>query len=140
MRALRELDNDGIYHVMARGNDKQDIFKVSADYKRYLDYIRKFKASTGVDLYCFVLMPNHIHLTLRNPKAGAMSKFMHFLQTSYSVYFNKKYDRVGHVFQGRFKSKVVKDDVYLVHLTRYLHLNPVSGGLVKKPSDYEWSS
>jgi REP element-mobilizing transposase RayT len=122
---------------MARGTNKQEIFRDETDFTRYLMYLEKYRKKIETEVFCFVLMPNHIHFILRS-KDG--SKFMHLLQTGYSVYFNRKYEHQGHVFQGRFENKPVMDDVYLLYLSKYIHMNPVKAGLVKNPDEYSWSS
>ena len=139
-RRLRELTEDTIYHAMTRGNNKQTLFYCDKDFERYLDYAQTALTRRSVKIYCFVLMPNHVHFVLKNVKSAGLSKFMHLLQTSYGVYFNRKYGNCGHVFQGRFQSRIVMDDIYLTYLSKYIHLNPVSAGLVKLPGEYRWSS
>jgi len=131
---------DGHYHVYNRGNRKQNIFLEEADYIGYLERLRKYKKEHKVSVLCYCLMPNHIHLLLRQDSEIPLSKFLHPLHTSYSMYFNKKYDKVGHLFQGRFKQKEVNKDEYLLRLSSYIHLNPLIGGLVKKLENYRWSS
>ena len=85
-------------------------------------------------------MPNHIHLLVHQESETPISKFMQTLNTAYSMYFNLKHRHIGHLFQGKFKYVLVETDEYLVHLSRYIHLNPASAGIVKKPEDYQWSS
>ena len=102
-RGPRERQDGDVYHVMARGNNKENIFREVADYDRYVDSIRRFKPKIRIEIYCFVLMPNHIHFLLKAEEGKELSRFMHLIQTSYSIYFNHKYSRVGHLFQGRFK-------------------------------------
>lgn len=128
----------GFYHVFNRGNRKQDIFLQAKDYKRYLDKIKEYKEKHNVSIIAYCLMPNHIHLLLRQNGPETLSILIQKLHTSYSKYFNTKYDQVGHVFQDRFKAKIIDSDEYLQHLSRYIHLNPLR--LVKKLPSYKWSS
>lgn len=128
----------GYYHVFNRGNRKQDIFLDTKDYKRYIDKIKEYKQKHNVSIIAYCLMPNHIHLLLRQNGPEPLSILMQKLHTSYSKYFNTKYDQVGHVFQDRFKAKFIDNDEYLLQLSRYIHLNPL--GLVTKLPSYKWSS
>ena len=130
----------GYYHVYNRGNRKQNIFLEESDYLGYLARLRKYKDEHKITLICYCLMPNHIHLLVRQNSEAPIHKFMLPFHTSYSMYFNRKYDKVGHLFQGRFKQKEVSDDGYLLRLSSYIHLNPIIDGLVNKLEDYKWSS
>jgi len=128
----------GFYHIYNRGIRKQDIFMDNKDYKRYLDRLKEYQNKHDLSILAYCLMPNHIHLLLRQDGPEPISTFVQKLHTAYSMYFNKKYKQVGHLFQGRFKAKIVGNDEYLRHLSRYIHLNPKK--LVRKLSSYEWSS
>jgi putative transposase len=132
------VEANGIYHVMARGNNKQILFKDSEDYGKYVKCLKKKKVS--IDIYSFVLMPNHVHFLLRTNGDKDLYRWMQSLHTAYGGYFNRRYQQTGHVFEGRYKSKAVQDDVYLIHLSRYIHMNPVAAGLIKSPEEYYWSS
>jgi hypothetical protein len=91
-------------------------------------------------LFAYVLMKNHFHLLIETGEKNSISQIMQVLNTSYVVYFCKKYNRSGHIFQGRFHTKIVDKDNYLLEAVRYIHLNPVKIGLVKHPREYPWSS
>lgn len=93
-----------------------------------------------VEIMAYCLMPTHVHLILKQLKDNGISEFMGDLQNSYSRYFNTKYNRTGPLWVGRFKNVLVDSDAYLIHLTCYLHLNPVSAGLVKQPEQWPYSS
>lgn len=136
--AQSHLVQGGFYHVFNRGNRKQDIFLSPSDYKRYLDKLKEYKKEQDITVVAYCLMPNHIHLLLRQNGPKPLSTFIQKLHTAYSKYFNKKYNQVGHVFQDRFKAKMVDRDEYLIHLSRYIHTNPVK--LTKKLPSYKWSS
>ena len=127
------------YHIMSRGNRKEKIFLEVADYKYYLALLEKAWRQYDFKLYGYCLMPNHLHLQVKcgETKTG---EFMHFINANYARYFNRKYDLVGHVFQGRYKSRWIQGFGYDLRVSRYIHLNPVEGGLVPAPENYRWSS
>ena len=115
---------DALYHVTTRGNGRAEIFWSDEDRQRFLGQLSHHLQMTGVALYAYVLMDNHFHGLVRTPRAN-LSAFMQRLLTAYALYARYQQRRPGHVFQGRFKAKLVEDDVYLRGLTRYIHLNPV---------------
>lgn len=140
MTRPRRVEFEGaLYHVLARGNNKQDIFGDVADRRHYLALVERYHARYVFRLYAFVLMTNHVHLLVETGETP-LSKIMQCLQTSYTQYFNRKYQRVGHLFQGRYKSILCERESYLLELTRYIHLNPVRAGIVQRPEQYPWSS
>jgi REP element-mobilizing transposase RayT len=129
------------YHVFSRGNEKRDIFLDPADYERFLSKMQEYKVIHKISIICYCLMPNHFHLLLKQNTNKSISSFIHRLTVSYSMYFNKRYDRVGHLFQGRFKAKCITKDEYLLHLSRYIHLNPLEIiNSIEKLEEYPWSS
>lgn len=127
------------YHITDRGNDKADIFTDTEDRKEYLALLGAAKRDHGILVPAFALMTNHIHLYLVTPKAN-LSEAMFALNNAYSHYYNKKHGKTGHLFEGRYKCKLVQSDRYALALSRYIHLNPVKAGLAAKPEDYPWSS
>lgn len=127
------------FHVLARGNNKQKIFKDEEDYKVYILRLKKYYERHKFILYAYVLMPNHVHLLIETGLTP-LSKIMQGLQQSYTYYFHRKYKTVGHLFQGRYKAILCQRDTYLLELVRYIHLNPVRAGLATNPEDYLWSS
>lgn len=135
--ARREYDG-GIYHVIARGNNKEYIFKEEQD-KGY--FIKIVKEAIGVDyqLFGYILMDNHYHFIIQRHDKE-LHHVMHQINNKYSKYFNARYKRVGHVFQSRYKAILVQDERYLLSLIRYVHRNPVRAGMCKNVSDYKWSS
>ncbi|MCM8783323.1 MAG: transposase [Candidatus Omnitrophica bacterium] len=139
-RAPRVYFPGAVFHIIQRGNNQQEIFLDDKDYWHYLKLLLEAKKEFGVLVYGYVLMPNHIHLILETPNENPISEIMKFIGGSYAIYFNKKYNRVGHLFQGRFKSILVEKESYLLELSRYLHLNPVKAGLAKSPEAYKWTS
>lgn len=138
-RKQRIKSNSGYYHIMLRGNEKKDIFYSDEDKLRFLETIYEKKLGNRFFLHAFCLMNNHIHLMLSEGTED-VSRVMKRITVSYVHYFNKKYKRVGHLFQDRFRSEVVDQESYILALVRYIHQNPVKAGIVKKPSDYRWSS
>ena len=128
------------YHIYNRGNQKNTIFKEIDDYKIYLRGLGQATKKFNFSLISYCLMPNHIHLLARQNEDSPPSKFISSLHTSYSMIFNKKYDSVGHLFQGRFKQKIIQNDEYMLGLIAYIHLNPVKDRLCRFPKEYMWSS
>lgn len=129
-----------LYHIYNRGNGKQDIFREEADYQFYLNRLKKYLEKHDVSLICYALIPNHVHLVVKQETAIPIYKLISSLHTSYSIYFNKKYNHIGHLFQDRFKQVIIESDEQLLYLTKYVHLNPVEAELVKNPQEYAWSS
>lgn len=138
-RPLRIEWEGGLYHITARGNEKRPIFRIEKDFLRLVSRFERIYERYGVVIHAYVLMTNHYHLLLETPRAN-LSTALHDLNTAYTNYFNRRHDRVGHLFQGRYRSIVVEKDPYLLELSRYIHLNPVRAGMVKRPEAYRWSS
>jgi len=127
------------YHVTDRGNDKHSIFTDDSDRREYLKLLGQCKRDFCLLIPAYALMTNHIHLYLVTPKAN-LGEAMFRLNNSYSHYFNNRHEKSGHLFEGRYKYKLIQRDSYALALTRYIHINPVKAGIVKSPEDYEWSS
>lgn len=138
-RQAREKSQTGIYHVMARGINRQDIFCDEEDNKRYLETLMRVKLKTGINVYGYCLMRNHVHLLIKEGTEG-LSVSMKSLGTGFARWYNWKYDRCGHVFQDRYKSEPVENEAYLLTVIRYIHLNPVKAGIVDMPENWKWSS
>jgi len=138
-RGLRIQFPGAFYHIITRGNEKRPIFIDDSDRKKYLEIIGNYKRDFGFYLYCYTLMTNHNHLLIETPM-GNISRIMLCVNTNYAVYFNRRHNRVGHLFQGRYKSIVVDKEAYLLRLLRYIHLNPVRAKMVRSPKEYKWSS
>ena len=147
-RPLRITYEGAVHHVTVRGNDRRTIFRTDRDREHFINKLAESVRLYDVRLYLFALMANHMHLVLETPK-GNLSRFMHRLQTAYSVYFQRKHRRSGHLLQGRFGSTLVDEDEYILKLSRYVHLNPVFvKGHAKKDTrervkilrSYAWSS
>lgn len=129
-----------LYHVYNRGNGKQNIFLEDADYKFYLNRLERYLKKHKVSLICYILMPNHLHLVIKQETDVPIYKFISSLHTSYSMYFNKKYNHTGHLFQDRFKQVIIESDEQLLYLTRYIHQNPIKAGLTNSIDAYFWTS
>lgn len=138
-RPLRIEFPGAFYHVMSRGNEKQDIFRSRRDRLKFLEYLESASVRYGAIIHCYCLMGNHYHLMIETP-TGNLAQIMRHLNGGYTAYFNVKYGRVGHLFQGRYRAVLVDADAYCVVLSRYIHLNPVKEGLSPRPELYEWSS
>ncbi|MCX7635078.1 MAG: transposase, partial [Syntrophales bacterium] len=138
-RPLRLEYEGALYHVTSRGNGRQAIFLDDADNLKFLELLGKTVDRFRWVCHAFCLMVNHYHLMIETPDAN-LSKGMHHLNTTFCLAHNKRHQRVGHLFQGRFKSIVVDREHYLLELARYVVLNPVRAGMVTTPADWPWSS
>jgi REP-associated tyrosine transposase len=127
-----------LYHVIARGNQRQPTFLDDADYRAYLHRLALYRERYGMRLHAYCLMPNHVHLLVRTADMP-LAKFMQGLQQSYTLRFNRAYGKVGHLFQGRYRAIVCESEEYLLTLVRYIHLNPVRAGLTARPEGYPYS-
>jgi len=138
-RPLRVEYEGAFYHVTSRGNEKKEIFSSPENYEQFKSYLYEAREKFGYKLHAYVLMTNHFHLLIETPDPN-LNRLMHYINGSYTGYYNRKHKRVGHLFQGRYKAILVDRDSYLVELSRYMHLNPVRAGMVGKPEDYAYSS
>ncbi|MBU1808367.1 MAG: transposase [Candidatus Omnitrophica bacterium] len=140
-RTARIFIENACNHIITRGNQKKDIFIDESDFEKYAMLLHKYKLKYGCLIYGYCFMLNHIHLVLESPLGlKAMSRFMHCLNQSYAMSFNAKYEKVGHLWQNRYKNFVVLKDSYLYNLITYIEYNPVRAGIVASPGDYAWSS
>lgn len=137
-RQPRRKSHSGTYHCMMRGINKQDIFLEEKDYLEFQNILKKTQKEFLYQLYSYVLMPNHIHLEIKVENQN-LSQSVHSILTIYAKYFNRKYDRTGHVFENRFLSKNVENSSYLLNLVRYIHQNPLKAR-ISKMEQYKWSS
>jgi REP element-mobilizing transposase RayT len=138
-RPLRIEYPGALYHVVARGNAKQPIFLDRQDHRRFLRILECVVDRHNVVCLSYCMMGNHYHLLLETPD-GNLSRAMRQLNGVYSQGFNRRHQRVGHLFQGRYKAILVERGVHLLELSRYIVLNPVRAELVTRPEDWEWSS
>src|SRR3989344_3272266 len=164
-RDFKNFSEKEIYHVYNRGTNKENLFRDKQDYKAFLyrlglaigiksDDLNKngmtqspksrvrITKSPGdlFKLHSFCLMPNHFHLLIEQKSNVSISLLIQKICTSFSMYINKKYKRVGHLFQGNFKSVPIESNPQLIWTTSYIHMNPVKSNLVTRPEEYDWSS
>ena len=128
-----------LYHVISRGNQRQDIFLDDKDRTAYLSYLSEYKARYSIEVYAYALMRNHTHLLFEVHELP-LSRLMQSLLFRYARYFNKRYGQGGHLFQGRYRAILCDKDAYLLELVRYIHLNPVRAKVVANPEHYLWTS
>ena len=156
--SIKTYVENGFYHLYNRGVEKRQIFMNHQDYVVFLSFLKRYLTPLPKDLnevrppwrsdlheklqltgYC--LMPNHFHLMIKQFSKTAITEFMRALMNSYVKYFNKKYNRIGTLFQGRYKGVLVDTEPYLLHLTRYIHLNPTELGFTRSDLvEYKYSS
>lgn len=134
------IDYEGaFYHVIVRGNQRQRIFKDATDYQKYLQFLSTYKQRYRFFIYSYMLMSNHVHLLIE-VQSNPLSKILQGINQSYTMYFNRRYKTVGHLFQGRYKAILCDRDEYLLALVKYIHLNPVRAKIANRPEGYIWSS
>ncbi len=155
------LVNNYFYHIYNRGSEKKPIFGSRKDHQRFIktmnyyqflgpkpkfshfSQFQKFKPDPSkkiVDIVCYCLMPNHFHFLLKQLVDGGITEFVGKLSNSYTKYYNTKHNRVGPLLQGEFKSVLIEKDEQLIHISRYIHLNPRVSLVTKDLDNYEWSS
>ena len=127
-------------HLIQRGNNRQVVFASDEDMKAYVTWLKDYAEEFQVEIHAWVLMTNHVHLLCTPATASATSLMMQALGRRYVQYFNRSYKRSGTLWEGRFRSSLVQEEAYLLHLYRYIELNPVRAGMVDDPADYSWSS
>ena len=139
MPRLPRIEIPGYYHIINRGVEQRVVFKEDEDYDFFLEQLAILAKSFNITLHNYCLMSNHYHLLIETRQEN-LSKLMKLLNGNYSIYFNKKYKRSGHLWQGRFKSWYVTDEAYLYTLILYIEQNPLKAKIVKNPIDYPYSS
>ena len=138
-RQAREKGEFSTYHIIQRGNDRKEIFLSDYDKSRFIETLIKMKNKYNFIIYAYCLMDNHVHLLI-NDNGNDISKIMKSINVSYVLYFNRKYKRCGHLFQNRFRSELITDDIHLLEVSKYIHNNPVKASIVQRPEAYRWSS
>ncbi|WP_035767753.1 transposase [Butyrivibrio sp. NC2002] len=137
-RRARSMSESGYMHIIVRGNGKQILFEEYQDYKHFLNRLERYCLETEVKTCTYCLMDNHVHLLVHG-EASSIVLLMKKLEVSYSGYFNKKYERVGHLFQNRYLSERIETEKYLLTAFRYILQNPEKAGICKS-SEFRWSS
>jgi putative transposase len=138
-RPLRIEFPGAFYHVTSRGNERKAVFKSTRDREKFLAYLESATERYGAAIHVYCLMDNHYHLLIETP-LGNLSKIMQHINGAYTMYFNTKRKRSGHLLQGRYKAILVDADEYSKELSRYIHLNPVRAGMESNSEAYRWSS
>ena len=138
-RQARRKSESGIYHIMLRGINQQQIFEDEEDGFRFLETLSKYKEQCGYEIYAYCLMGNHVHILLKEGKEN-LTLVLKRIAGSYVYWYNWKYRRSGHLFQDRFKSEPVEDDAYFLTVIRYIHQNPIKAGICKNVDGYKFSS
>lgn len=140
-RTARIAPKENVYHILTRGNNRQDVFKDEKDYQKYMEVIKRYKEKFKFKLYHYVLMRNHIHLVLETTeRGGSLAEIMKGINLAYAQYYKGKYKHIGHFWQDRYKSIIISKDDYLLACGSYVELNPVRAKIVEDPKDYKWSS
>lgn len=153
--------NGQYYHIYNRGSEKRSIFESRRDYQRFLKTLKYYQidgpksrfshfpslivpkldySKKMIEIIAYCLMPNHFHLLIKQIREKGITEFMSKFINSYTKYYNTKYNRVGALLQGMFKAVLMENNEQLLHVSRYIHLNPISSFLVKELNQYEWSS
>jgi len=138
-RTARKISALGVYHIVLRGNNQQEIFHDQADYNRYISLLKQNTDKNSHKLYAWCLMPNHIHLLIREGSVP-FSNAVQSISSSFVFWYNRKYSRTGHLFEGRYRSEPVEDENYFFRVLRYIHMNPVKANICGSPEDYPYSS
>lgn len=138
-RAWRVEYEGALYHVLSRGNEKQNIVTNDDDRKLFLATVGEMAKRFEIDLFVYVLMDNHYHFLFRTNRAN-LCRSMQWFGATYTKRFNLRHNRSGHLFQGRFKNMLVQNNAYLLQLSYYIHRNPLRAGMVRRLADYKWSS
>jgi putative transposase len=139
-RVARALADEQVYHIINRGNRRDDIFHDEFDFTKMLELLQSAKEKFDIKIYAYCLMSNHYHLVVYTKYAQSLSVCMQWLGTSYVRYYNKCYKISGHLWQGRYKSFIVQEDNYLLMLMKYVEANPKRAKMVKDASEYRYSS
>lgn len=142
MTRKREWYKGATYHVTVRGNRRNDIFRDKEDFEYYLNTIEEallYYIHYNYKVICYCLMDNHVHLMIKTD-IEVLGKLMGRISAAYTRYFNKKYNYIGHLFQDRYYSELIENDIQMLETSRYIHLNPVRAKMVKNPAEYIWSS
>lgn len=129
-------------HITARGNHRNDIFKDGEDFQYYLTLLKEaleHYQQDGYEIVCYCLMDNHVHMLIKT-KDKPPGQFIGRVNAMYAMYFNKRYNYIGHLFQDRYHAEFIESDAQMLEASRYIHLNPIRANMVSNLNEYEWSS
>ncbi|MBT0653100.1 REP-associated tyrosine transposase [Geomobilimonas luticola] len=139
-RTARTIEDEGIYHILNRGNGQQRVFQKDGDYQVFLLLLGQMKSEFGIDLFSYCLMPNHFHLLVKVQNGESLSRGMQWFMTTHVRRYHRHYRTSGHLWQGRYKNFAIQDDDHFLTVARYVEGNPVRAGLVETAADWVWSS
>ena len=139
-RVARGLAGNSVYHVLNRGNGRQQVFHKHRDYEAFINLMKQAKERYSVKISAYCLMPNHFHMVVMPDKGEQLSRWMQWLMTSHVRRYHRHHGSSGHIWQGRFKSFVIEKDEHLLMVLRYVEGNPVRAGLVQSAKEWLWSS
>lgn len=138
-RKSREKSNSGIYHIILRGINRQSIFEDDEDRLKLIEDLAKYKEVSQCRIFAYCLMDNHLHLLLQETQES-ISMMIQRVSSSYVIWYNRKHERCGHLFQERFKSEAIETDYYFLTVLRYIHQNPIKAKIASDIAAYKWSS
>ena len=139
-RKARYILPGAIYHILSRGNNRQNVFRESTDHEKFLEILKEHTDKSGIKVYHYVVMGNHYHIIMKLGLEDNLGQLMKKLNLTYSKHYRKKYGGTGYLWQGRYKSFIIQGGKYLLECGRYIELNPVKAGIVNDPGEYKWSS
>ena len=140
-RTARIAPSGHVYHVLTRGNNRQDVFRDEVDFRKYLELLLHYKEKYHFKMYHYVLMTNHVHLVIEPTEDGGnLSEIMKGVNLAYAQHYKRRYSHTGHFWQDRYKSIIISKDDYLLACGSYVELNPVRAKIVDDPMKYPWSS
>ena len=139
-RLARTFSQSGVYHILFRGVNQQNIFEEDTDFEKLNETIKIVKQDLDFEIYAYCFMDNHVHIVLKERNSGDISLIMKRILTKYARWYNIKYGRSGALIANRYKSVPVEIDEYFLQLIRYIHQNPIKAGIAKKVEDYPYSS
>jgi len=139
-RISRTTYKKGFFHIMSQGIEKSEIFKTNKEKEKYIELMGKYLKEYNIRIIAYCIMNNHMHMLIYTNDILEISKYMKVLNSTYGTFYNKIHNRVGFVYRNRFQSQYIYDDSYLKNCIKYIHMNPVKANIVKKESDYKYSS
>ena len=139
-RIARNISESGVYHILFRGVNQQNIFEEESDFNKLKETIMTVKQDLHFEIYAYCFMSNHVHIVLKEENSGDISLIMKRILTKYARWYNIKYGRSGALIANRYKSVPVEIDEYFLHLIRYVHQNPIKAGIAEKIENYPYSS